>query len=157
MCGDIQARINQSCCDLIHWKISLITFENSKLTRAAEILVTPDQEALNRTETLSAGIRDEISKVNSGLSQTVEAFKDVQLAITREAQALDTAGIALTTRSDDVGRTLTLQRQALEGLSGTFDTRMDALSTQISDASQTLEGICTAAVSKACASLVIAS
>ena len=128
--------------------LSLITFENSKLTRAAEILVTPDQEALNRTETLSAGIRDEISKVNSGLSQTVEAFKDVQLAITREAQALDTAGIALTTRSDDVGRTLTLQRQALEGLSGTFDTRMDALSTQISDASQTLEGICTAAESK---------
>ena len=128
--------------------LSHITFENSKLTRTAEILVTPDKEALNRTETLSEGIRNEISKVNSGLSQTVEAFKDVQLAITREAQALDTAGIALTTRSDDVGRTLTLQRQALEGLSGTFDTRMDALSTQISDASQTLEGICTAAESK---------
>ena len=128
--------------------LSLITFENSKLTRAAEILVTPDKEALNRTETLSAGIRNEISKVNSGLSKTVEAFKDVQLAITKEAQALDTAGHTLSNRSEDVGRTLSAQREALEGLSGTFDTRMNTLSTQLSEASQTLEGICTDAESK---------
>ena len=128
--------------------LSVITFQNAKLTQAAEVLVSPNTEALTRTESLSAGIRNEISKVNSSLSQTVEAFKDVQLAISRESQALDTAGIALTSRSDDVGRTLTLQRQALEGLSGTFDTRMTALSTQISDTSQTLEGICATAETK---------
>lgn len=128
--------------------LSVVTFQNAKLTEAANILVSPDIEALNRTENLSMGIRNEISKVNSDLSKTVEAFKEVQLSITRHATALDTAGMTLTSRSDDVGRTLTLQRQALEGLSGTFDTRMSTLSTQISDTSQTLDGICTAAESK---------
>ena len=78
--------------------LSVVTFQNAKLTEAANILVSPDIEALNRTENLSMGIRNEISKVNSDLSKTVEAFKEVQLSITRHATALDTAGMTLTRR-----------------------------------------------------------
>ena len=125
-----------------------INAQNARLSRAAEILVTPDDEALARTETLAAGIQTQISKVNSNLADTVEALKGVQLGVTRESQALDAAGLQLTSRSDDVGRNLTLQRQALESISSTFDTRMGTLSTQITDTGQTLDVICTTAEEK---------
>ncbi len=128
--------------------LSFISFENSKLSHAAELLVSPDAEALKRTQSLSAGVREEILKINNSLSLTAEAVKQVQTSISSEAQALDTAGAALTNRSEDVGRTLTLQRQALEGLSSTFDTRMNTLVTQITDTSQTLEGICSTSETK---------
>ena len=128
--------------------LSFISFENSKLAQATEILVSPDAEALKRTETLSSGIRNEISKINSGLAKTVEAFQGVQIAIAKESQALDTAGLALTNRSDDVGRNLTLQREAIQGMSETVETRMSLLSSQISDTGATLDGICTTAEAK---------
>jgi len=121
---------------------------NARFTKAADILVSPETEALTRTKTLSAGIQTEITKVNQSLASTMEALKDVQISVTRETQSLDAAGLQLTNRSDDVGRNLTLQRQALESISGTFDTRMGTLSTQISETSDTLEAICTTAEEK---------
>ncbi len=128
--------------------LSLANLQNARISRAADILVSPEGEALSRTKTLSAGIQSEISKVNSTLADTVETLKDVQLSVSRETQSLDAAGLQLTSRSDDVGRNLTLQRQALESISGTFDTRMDTLSSQISETSETLDGICTSAEEK---------
>ncbi|MEP4051708.1 MAG: hypothetical protein ABJN22_05645 [Litorimonas sp.] len=128
--------------------LSLVSQQNAQFSKAAEILVTPDLEALGRTETLAGGIQAQISKVNSGLSDTVEALEGIQTAVTRESQALEAAGLALSNRSDEVGQNLTLQRQALESMSGTFDTRMNTLSTQISDSSQALDGICSAAETK---------
>lgn len=128
--------------------LSLVSQQNAQLSKAAEILVTPDIEALGRTESLAGGIQAQISKVNSSLSDTVEALQGIQIAVTRESQALDAAGLALSNRSDEVGRNLTLQRQALESMSGTFDTKMSTLSTQITDSGQALDGICTAAETK---------
>lgn len=125
-----------------------VSLQNARLSKAADILVSPDSEALARTESLAAGIRAQISKVNSGLSDTVEALKGVQIAVTRESQALDAAGATLSKRSDDVGQNLTLQRQALESLSGTFDTRISTLSTEISEKGKALDEICTAAETK---------
>lgn len=128
--------------------LSAVSLQNAHLSKAAEILVSPDREALGRTESLASGIQEQISLVNKEMSDTVEALKGVQLTVARESQALDVAGLALTNRSDDVGRNLTLQRQALESMSGTFDTRMDSLSTQITDSSQALDSICTSAETK---------
>lgn len=128
--------------------LGAVSQQNARLSKAADLLVSPDQAALERTENLASGIRAQISIVNSGLVDTVEALKGVQIAVTRESQALDAAGLVLSNRSDEVGRNLTLQRQALESMSGTFDTRMSSLSTQITDSSQTLDGICTAAETK---------
>ncbi len=128
--------------------LSAVSQQNAQLSKAAEILVSPDREVLQRSETLASGIQEQISKVNSSLSDTVEALKGVQIAVTRESQALDAAGLVLSNRSDDVGRNLTLQRQALESMSGTFDTRMTTLSSQIVESGQVLEGICTAAETK---------
>jgi len=121
---------------------------NVRFAKAAEILVSPDGEALGRTKTLAAGIQTEITKVNDSLSATVDTLTDVQLSVTRETQSIDAAGLQLSSRSDDVGRNLTLQRQALESISGTFDTRMGTLSTQITDTSDTLDAICAAAEEK---------
>ena len=128
--------------------LNSVSRQNAHLSKAADILVSPDREALGRTEALATGIREQISIVNNEMTNTVEAFKGVQLAVTRESQALDAAGLVLSNRSDEAGRNLTLQRQALESMSGTFDTRMSALTTQITDSSQTLDGICTAAETK---------
>lgn len=128
--------------------LNVISQQNSRLSKAAAILVSPDREALARTESLASGIQKQISHVNNEMEQTVEALKNVQLAVSRESQALDAAGVALSNRSDSVGRNLTLQRQALESMSGTFDTRMSTLATQITDSGQTLEGICTSAETK---------
>ena len=86
------------------------------------MLVSPDKEALSKTESLAHGIQEQISKVNKEMGLTVEALEGVQIAVARESQALDAAGLALSNRSEDVGRNLTLQRQALESMSGTFDT-----------------------------------
>ena len=128
--------------------LNKLNLQNARFTRAAELLVSPDGEALTRIKSLAAGIQSEITKVNNSFDGTVDALKDVQLAMTRESQALDAAGLKLTNRSEDVGRNLTLQRQALESISGTFDTRMETLSTQISDTSQTFDSICTTAEEK---------
>lgn len=125
-----------------------INYQNVRLSRAADILVTPDQEALKRTDNLANGIRAQISKLNSGLADTVEALQGVQIAVTRESQTLDAAGAVLASRSEDAGRNLTLQRQALESMSATFETRMGTLSSQITDASQALDELCTAAETK---------
>jgi len=125
-----------------------LNLQNARFSKAAEILVSPEGEALARTKTLATGIQSEISKVNNSFGGMVDALKGVQLAMAQESQALDAAGLKLTNRSDDVGRNLTLQRQALESISGTFDTRMETLSTQISDTSKTLDSICTSAEEK---------
>jgi len=128
--------------------LSSVSQQNTRLSKAADLLVSPDREALSRTESLAEGIRTQISKVNSGLSDTVEVLKGVQLAVARESQSLDAAGLALSKRSDDVGQNLTLQRQALESLSGTFDTRMSTLSTEITEKGSALDQICRAAETK---------
>lgn len=128
--------------------LSAVSSQNARLSKAADLLVSPDQTALERTENLANGVRAQISKVNGSLADTVEALKGIQIAVTRESQALDVAGLALSNRSEEIGQNLTLQRQALESMSGTFDTRMSTLSTQITDSSQTLDGICTAAETK---------
>ena len=125
-----------------------VSQSNARYAKAAEVLVTPDAEALSRTQTLAGGIQAQISKVNTNLADTVEALKGVQIAVSRESQALDAAGLQLSSRSEDVGRSLTLQRQALESISGTFDTRMETLSSQISNTSQSLESTCTTAETK---------
>lgn len=125
-----------------------VSKDNARYAEAAKQLLTPDQEALDRTENLASGIRSEISKVNGSLADTVETLRDIQISITRETQALDVAGLQLFSRSEDVGRNLTLQRQALESISGTFDTRMETLSSQISDSSNTLDSVCETAETK---------
>lgn len=117
--------------------LSLVSFQNARISKAAEVLVSPDREALHRTESLAAGIRNEISKVNSSLLKTVEVYQDVQGAVTRQSQALDAAGLTLTDRSSDVSQSLTLQREALE-----------TMSTEIVESSQSLAGICTDAETK---------
>ena len=122
--------------------------QNARFSKAAEALVSPDREAYARSETLASAIRAQISRVNKSLSETVETLNTVQISVTKETQALDAAGLQLSSRSDDVGRNLTLQRQALESISGTFDTRMGTLSTQISATSDTLDVICTEAETK---------
>ena len=96
--------------------LSKLNLQNARFAKAADILVSPEGEALSRSKTLAAGIQTEISKVNNSLGEAVDALKDVQLSVTRESQSLDAAGLQLTTRSDDVGRNLTLQRQALESI-----------------------------------------
>jgi len=128
--------------------LSRLSGQNARLSRAAEILVSPNSEAHERTKTLAAGIQSEIAKVNISLAETVESLKGVQLSVSRETQSLDAAGLQLTSRSDDVGRNLTLQRQALESISGTFDTRMGTLSNQITETSETLDSICSTAEEK---------
>jgi len=120
-------------------KLVNVTNRNAQLAQAAQALVNPETEALGRTQTLAAGIRAEISKVNGQLADTVTALQGVQTAITRESQALDAAGLQLTSRSEDVGRNLTLQRQALESISGTFDAKMETLSAQIEETGKGLE------------------
>jgi len=125
--------------------LRIVSQQNARFSKAAEILVSPDREALARTETLAEGIRGQIAKVNSDVSQTVQVLKSVQTAVSQESEALDTAGQALSKRSDDVGQNLTLQRQALESLSSNIDARMSALATQITDKGQALDEICTAA------------
>ena len=128
--------------------LSWVSFQNARLSKAADLLVSPDTEALTRTENLAVGIRAQISEVNKDLSNTTHLLNDVQLSVTRESQALNAAGVTLTKRSDEVGQNLTLQRQALDSMTNTFDTRMSTLSTQISDTSQTLDGVCTSAETK---------
>ena len=120
-------------------RLVAVTNQNVHLANAANALVTPETEALGRTQTLADGIRAEISKVNGQLSETVSLLKGVQSDITRESQALDAAGLQLTTRSDDVGRNLTLQRQALESISGTFEDKMETLTSQITETGKSLE------------------
>ncbi len=120
-------------------KMVNLTNRNAHLAKAAQALVNPETEALGRTQTLASGIRAEISKVNGQLADTVTALQGVQTAITRESQALDAAGLQLTSRSEDVGRNLTLQRQALESISGTFDAKMETLSAQIEETGKGLE------------------
>ena len=128
--------------------LSWVSYQNARLSKAADLLVSPDTEALTRTENLAVGIRAQISEVNKDLSNTANLLKDVQLSVTRESQALNVAGVTLTKRSDEVGQNLTLQRQALDSMTDTFDTRMSTLSTQIADTSQTLDGVCTNAETK---------
>ncbi len=128
--------------------LSRITYQNARLSKAADLLVSPDAEALTRTENLAVGIRAQISQVNEDLSKTTKLLQDVQLSVTRESQALDVAGVTLTKRSDEVGQNLTLQRQALDSMTDTFDTRMNTLSTQITDTSQKLDSLCTNAETK---------
>jgi len=128
--------------------LSWVSFQNARLSKAADLLVSPDTEALTRTENLAVGIRAQISEVNKDLSNTAHLLNEVQLSVTRESQALNAAGVTLTKRSDEVGQNLTLQRQALDSMTNTFDTRMSTLSTQISDTSQTLDGVCTSAETK---------
>ena len=128
--------------------LTTISLQNNRLTKAAAVLVSPDQEALAKTTSLASGIQTQISYVNNEMEKTVETLKEVQLTVSRESQALDSAGLALSNRSDDLGRNLTLQRQALESMSGTFDTRMSTLSTQITESGQTLEEICKLAETK---------
>ena len=128
--------------------LSVINDQNARMSKAAEILVSPEREALARTETLAGGIRAEISKVNIGLSEAVNSLKGVQSTVAQESEALDAAGQALSKRSDAVGQNLTLQRQALESLSGGIDARMSALSVQITDKGQKLDEICAAAETK---------
>ena len=128
--------------------LSNMSAQNARLSKAAEILVSPDQEALARTENLAGGIRAEITRVNSSLSDTVEVLKKIQIGVTQESQALDAAGLALSRRSDEVGQNLTLQRQVLESLTGSIDARMSSLSTQIADKGQILDEMCSAAETK---------
>jgi len=116
-----------------------ISNRNIDLANAANALISPETEALSRTQTLADGIKAEISSVNGKLSETVNLFKSVQTEISRESQALDAAGIQLSHRSEDVGRNLTLQRQALESISGTFESKMETLSTHILETGKTLE------------------
>jgi len=120
-------------------RLVAVTNQNTRLANAAHALVTPDTEALGRTQSLANGIRAEITKVNEQLSETVSRLKTVQSDITQESQALDAAGLHLTSRSDDVGRNLTLQRQALESISGTFEAKMETLSSQIEETGKNLE------------------
>lgn len=128
--------------------LSRVNEQNVRMAKAANVLVSPDQTALSKTESLAGGIQVQISHVNKSLSETVEALKGVQIAVTRESQALDAAGLALANRSDDVGRNLTLQRQALDSMTDTFDTRITTLSGQISNSSQALDEVCTSAETK---------
>jgi len=125
-----------------------IARQNARMMVAAEILISPEKEALGRTQTLSSGIRSEIAKINTQLADTVDALQGVQSAITSESQALDATGLQLSSRSEDVGRNLTLQRQALESIAGTFDTRMETLSANITDISKNLEDVCGEAETK---------
>ena len=125
--------------------LNIISLQNSQISKAAAVLVSPDKEALSKTESLAHGIQEQISKINKEMGLTVEALEGVQIAVARESQALDAAGLALSNRSEDMGRNLTLQRQALESMSGTFDTRISSLSNQISESGKTLETICTTA------------
>ena len=128
--------------------LSTTSRQNARYAEAANILTSPDAEVGKRTATLASGIRDEITKVNDSLNETIKALNDVQMTVTRETQAIDAAGLQLSSRSEDVGRNLTLQRQALESISGTFDTRMDTLSSSISETGRTLDAICTEAEAK---------
>ncbi len=123
-------------------RLSRLSQQGQRLARAADLLVSPETEALGRTQTLARGIQSEISKLNTQLADTVTALKGVQTAISQESQALDTAGLKLTNRSEDVGRNLTLQRQALESISGTFDAHMGTLSAKIAETSSDLETVC---------------
>ncbi len=128
-----------------------------RYAQAAEILVTPETEALGRATTLAGAIQTEISKFNQQLETTVGALKKVETSVSLESQALDAAGLQLSSRSEDVGRNLTLQRQALESISGTFDARMGTLSAQITETSKELENVCVEAetrLSKAGGSLM---
>ncbi len=141
-------------------RLNTLKQQSLKLAKSVDILVSPETEALTRTQTLAGGIRTEISKLNIQLASTVEVLQGVQTAVTRESQALDAAGVQLSGRSEDVGRNLTLQRQALESISGTFDAQMGSLSAQIAETSQGLEAVCVDAetrLSKAGASLTEAT
>ncbi|GGX59117.1 hypothetical protein GCM10011309_05840 [Litorimonas cladophorae] len=122
--------------------------ESQNLARAADLLVSPETEALGRTQTLARGIQAEISKFNGQLKDTVTALQGVQTAVSLERQALDTAGLKLSERSEDVGRSLTLQRQALESISGTFDAHMGTLSAKIAETSSELQNVCVDAESR---------
>jgi len=44
--------------------LSRIIYQNTRLSKAADLLVSPDTEALTRTENLAVGIRAQISQVN---------------------------------------------------------------------------------------------
>lgn len=123
-------------------RLANISQQSRRLVRAAEVLVSPETEALSRTQTLANGIQSEILKLNAQLANTVEVLQGVQTAVSKESQALDSAGLQLSDRAGDVGRNLTLQRQALESISGTFDARMATLSTQITETSLELESLC---------------
>lgn len=125
-----------------------VTNQSAKLSEAAERLVSPETEALARTETLASGIRAQINKLNSGLSNTVEALEGVKIAVTRESQALDAAGLALSSRSEGVSRTLSEQRQSLAAMTDSFDSRMATLSGQIASSGVALDTVCTAAETK---------
>ncbi len=126
-------------------RLSDISHQNAQMAAAAQALVTPDQSALDASQSLASAIRKEIASVNTQLADTVEVLSGVQTAITRENQSLDAAGAQLMSRSEDVGRNLTLQRQALESLTGTFDDRMTALSTAIETQREALQTSATAA------------
>lgn len=133
-------------CSMRH--LRKLNLQNAQFSKAANILVSPEHEAYNRSKSLTSAIQQEVSKLNSSLDNTSKALKDVQIAVNRETQSIDAAGLQLTNRSEDVGRNLTLQRQALDSISGTFDTRMETLSGHISSTSQALDAVCVEAETK---------
>lgn len=116
-----------------------ITNMNNRMSVAANALVSPETEVLERTQFLSGAIRVEISKVNTQLADTVKALQGVQTAIARESQALDTTGHKLARRSEDVGQNLGKHRQTLETFSGDFEAKLGALSARITETGNDLD------------------
>ena len=56
-----------------------LNLQNARFAKAADILVSPEGEALSRTKTLAAGIQTEISKVNNSLGEAVDALSLIHI------------------------------------------------------------------------------
>ncbi len=118
-----------------------ISHEAGRLAHAAHILTRADESALTHTRNLAVGIQSELSLVDEHLNKMLKRFETLKSDITTHSQDINNVGLALSERSDDVGRNLTLQRQALESITSTFDTRMETLGNTIETQSQKLSEV----------------
>ena len=131
----------------ISWRrLAQMSHQADRMAHAAQILTRADESALINTRNLALGIQSELSMVDEHLNKMVDRFEGLKTDISSHSHDINTVGLALTERSDDVGRNLTLQRQALESITNTFDTRMETLSDTIETQSQKLSEVTGTAV-----------
>jgi len=112
-------------------RLTHVSHEAGRVAHAVQLLTRADETALINTRNLAVGIQSELSLVDEHLNKMLDRFEGLKNDITSHSQDINTVGLTLTERSDDVGRNLTLQRQALESITSTFDTRMETLGSTI--------------------------
>jgi len=120
-------------------QLSKMSVQAHELTRAAQVLTTPDDSVIAKTAIMSRAVKTEIDSVDARIDQALARMNNLETVIKDQTTELTHATAATAQSTDEIASRLSTQRLALETIAGTFDQRMAMLSSTLDEQSNKLE------------------